>query len=188
MSQEQMFTDLPITEAVQNVPQTLPPREIRIKEPVRNQVEIVCRDLDSFLPENHTVRLICAFLDRIDLDSFYRQVQAYFAGPGRPATSAKVLLTLVAVCHDRADRQRAAPGRPLRARRRLPLDLRRCSDQLPHSQRLSRRAQSGARCPDDRHFGGDDVGRVGAAFAGGPGRYAGAGIGRSKFVLQGRDP
>jgi|SRR5579863_828934 len=94
MSQERMFTDLPASEAVQNVSQALPPREIRIKEPVRNQVEIVCRDLDSFLPEDHAVRLIRAFLDRMDLSSFYRQVQAYLDGPGRPATSPKVLLTL----------------------------------------------------------------------------------------------
>lgn len=94
MSQEPMFTDLPATEAVQNVPPTLPSREVRIKEPVRNQVEIVCRDLDSFLPEDHTVRLIWAFLDRMDMSLFYRQVQAYLDGPGRPATSPKVLLTL----------------------------------------------------------------------------------------------
>lgn len=94
MSQESMFTDLPASEAVQHVPQALPPREIRIKEPVRNQVEIVCRDLDSFLPEDHAVRLIWAFLDRMDLGFFYRQVQAYLDGPGRPATSPKVLLTL----------------------------------------------------------------------------------------------
>lgn len=94
MSQEPMFTDRPAAEAVRNVPKPSPPREIRISEPVRNQVEIVCRDLDSFLAEDHKARLIWAFLDRMDLSLFYRQVQAYLDGPGRPATSPKVLLML----------------------------------------------------------------------------------------------
>lgn len=94
MSQEPMFTDLPAAEAVQNDPKPSPPRQMRINEPIRNQVEIACRDLDSFLAEDHKARLIWAFLDRVDLFLFYRQVQAYLDGPGRPATSPKVLLTL----------------------------------------------------------------------------------------------
>lgn len=94
MSQDQLLTDGPAAEAVPPPPQTLPPRPIRINEPVRNQVEIVCRDLDALLADDHAARLIWAFLDRMDLSPFFQQIQAYLDGPGRPATSPKVLLTL----------------------------------------------------------------------------------------------
>ena len=70
------------------------PSQVRVNKAVRNQVEMVMRDLDSTLPGDHPVRAIWAFLERLDLSAFYASIEAVEGEPGRPATDPQVLLAL----------------------------------------------------------------------------------------------
>lgn len=94
MSHTPLLPEMPTPESVAPGAPARSPQEVRVVEPVRNQVEMVCRDLDSTLPEDHPARAIWAFLDRLDLTAFYQQVRVYEDGPGRPTTDPKVLLAL----------------------------------------------------------------------------------------------
>jgi len=67
---------------------------IRVKKPVRNQAEMIVRDLDSLVAEDHPVRAIWEFLGRLDLSAFYRSIKAVLDRPGRPASDPQVLLAL----------------------------------------------------------------------------------------------
>ena len=68
--------------------------EIRVRKPVRNQVEMVLRDLDSVIGADHPVRAIWGFLSRLDLEAFYGSIRAVLGKPGRPASDPQVLLAL----------------------------------------------------------------------------------------------
>lgn len=70
------------------------PEDARLVRPVRNQVELTPRDLDSVLPEDHIARAIWAFLERLDLSAFYAEIKSVLSVPGRPATDPQVLLAL----------------------------------------------------------------------------------------------
>lgn len=100
MNATSLFENIPFSEEAQPLPeaekvtQNFPPRKIRINEPVRNQVEMVCRALNDTLPEDHPSRVIWAFLEKMDLSLFYKKIEVYTDSPGRPATTPKVLLAL----------------------------------------------------------------------------------------------
>ncbi len=70
------------------------PSVARVVEPVRTQGEMVCRDLDSLVPEEHPARAIWALLERLELSGFYAQISAVVGGPGRPPADPQVLLAL----------------------------------------------------------------------------------------------
>lgn len=93
MSQILLLPDLPALDAPPPPPPTTP-AVARIRRPVRNQVGWMERDLDSLVAEDHAVRAIWAFLERLNLTEFYRTIQATLDRPGRPATDPKVLLGL----------------------------------------------------------------------------------------------
>lgn len=65
-----------------------------MKRPVRNQAEMMVRDLDSLVAEDHAVRAIWEFLSRLDLSAFYRSIKVVLDRPGRPASDPQVLLAL----------------------------------------------------------------------------------------------
>jgi len=67
---------------------------IRVKKPIRNQAEMLVRDLDSLVAEDHEVRAIWDFLDKLDLSAFYRSIKVVLDQPGRPASDPQVLLAL----------------------------------------------------------------------------------------------
>lgn len=67
---------------------------IRVKKPVRNQAEMIVRDLDSLVSEDHPVRAVWGFLGRLDLSAFYRSIKVVLDRPGRPASDPQVLLAL----------------------------------------------------------------------------------------------
>ncbi len=93
MSYLLLFPELPES-------QELPPRPsvsriaLRLSLPVRNQVELVMRDLDSCLDPEHPARAIWALVERLDLSRLYDRISAAADTPGRPATDPKVLLAL----------------------------------------------------------------------------------------------
>src|SRR6266542_6540564 len=70
------------------------PEEARLARPVRNQTEWMPRELDALLPADHPARAIWAFLERLDLSSFYAAIKAVADRPGRPASDPRVLLAL----------------------------------------------------------------------------------------------
>lgn len=93
MSQPALLMDLPIAEPLTKV---TPYHRgvIRVKRPVRNQAEMMVRDLDSLIAEDHPVRAIWEFLSKLDIAAFYRSIKAVLDQPGRPASDPQVLLAL----------------------------------------------------------------------------------------------
>jgi transposase len=67
---------------------------IRVKKPIRNQAEMLVRDLNSLLAEDHAVRAIWDFLNKLDLSAFYSSIKVVLDQPGRPASDPQVLLAL----------------------------------------------------------------------------------------------
>lgn len=68
--------------------------DARVRRAVRNQVEMMARDLDSLVAEDHPVRAIWAFLEGVDLAAFYQLIKVTVDSVGRPASDPQVLLAL----------------------------------------------------------------------------------------------
>ena len=96
MTQERLLPDVPSQEPAQTPPtrRATRPDEARLYRPVRNQVEMVLRDLDSVLPEDHLARAIWAMVQGLDLAAFYAPIEAIVGEPGHPATDPQVLVAL----------------------------------------------------------------------------------------------
>lgn len=93
MNQPTLPMELPTVEQ----PAVCPPiglEQARIRRAVRNQVEMMARDLDSLVSEDHPVRAIWAVLEGMELSAFYGCIKAALDGPGRPASDPEVLLAL----------------------------------------------------------------------------------------------
>ncbi len=93
MSQKELPLKIPKEEQVRKSVATLP-GQARLCRPVRNQVEMMLRDLDSLVAEGHTVRSIWEFLQGLDLSAFYSSIKVALDVPGRPASDPQVLLAL----------------------------------------------------------------------------------------------
>ena len=90
-------TELPLNVAKAKPSEKLTPiipTQVRIRRPVRNQVEMILRDLDSLIPEDHPVRSIWEFLQGLNLAAFYSSIKVALDVPGRPASDPQVLLAL----------------------------------------------------------------------------------------------
>ena len=93
MSELPLFPELPETEEVP-VLVTTAGQELRLSRPVRNQAEMVVRDLDAVLSPEHRSRAIWSLVERLDLSDFYTAIRSASDSPGRAATDPKVLLAL----------------------------------------------------------------------------------------------
>jgi transposase len=67
---------------------------VRVKRPVRDQVEWRPMALDQLVPDDHRVRAVWAFVDSLDFRPLYRKFKALAGGPGRDGTDPKILLAL----------------------------------------------------------------------------------------------
>ena len=95
MSQDRLFAEDVVAEATGTAPEVATrPSQARVSGPVRNQVEMVLRDLDSTLPEDHPARAIWEFLQKVDTSAFYAAIKAIDGVAGRPASDPRVLLAL----------------------------------------------------------------------------------------------
>lgn len=101
MTQEPLFPEAPTPEVpTGEQPSATPTRpatrrdQARLYKPVRNQVEMMLRDLDSLLPGDHLARAIWAFVEKLDLSAFYAPIEAIVGEPGHPATDPQVLVAL----------------------------------------------------------------------------------------------
>ena len=92
MSQKELSLNIAKTNVMRPLP-TLP-EQARLRKPIRNQVEMILRDLDSMIPEGHEVRAIWELLQEVDLSGFYSSIRAIIDAPGRPASDPQVLLAL----------------------------------------------------------------------------------------------
>ena len=98
---EVMVTDQPVLPSMPEPSESAPlaapatrPGEARVVRPVRNQIEWAPRELDAAVPPDHPVRAIWAFIERLDLSSFYADIKVVADRPGRPASDPRVLLAL----------------------------------------------------------------------------------------------
>jgi transposase len=66
----------------------------RLREPVREQVELRAVDLDALLATDHPARAIWAYVEKLDLTELEEAVRARAHGPGQSAASPRLLLAL----------------------------------------------------------------------------------------------
>ncbi len=66
----------------------------RLRKPVRNEVKLEICDLDGLIDEDHTARLIWAYVERLDLSDIEASIKARIGTPGMPRTSPHLLLAL----------------------------------------------------------------------------------------------
>src|SRR5688572_12339320 len=90
MSDEELFPDLPIDRKAQAVGAGAP----RLREPVRDQVELRPVDLDALIGPDHIARVIWDYVCRIDLGALENEVRARTHTPGQAPVSPRLMLAL----------------------------------------------------------------------------------------------
>jgi transposase len=92
MSTGELFEGLAVPERADAQPAT--PPEVRVLRPNRLQLQLRPSDLESVLPEDHTARLVWAYVERQDLSPLYAPIKAVSGGSGRSAIAPEILLAL----------------------------------------------------------------------------------------------
>jgi transposase len=90
MSGDELFRDLPSrTNAGSRAT-----GKARLREPVRDQVELRAVDLDALLPPDHAARVIWAYVQKLDLRALEEAIGAREHTPGQAPASPRLLLAL----------------------------------------------------------------------------------------------
>jgi hypothetical protein len=66
----------------------------RLREPVRDQIELRSVDLDSVIGSDHPARLFWAYVERLDLRVLEDSIKAREGHPGHPPATPRLLLAL----------------------------------------------------------------------------------------------
>jgi transposase len=66
----------------------------RLREPMRDQIELRPVDLDSLLGKDHAARLLWAYVERLDLSELEDAIKSREGRPGHPAVSPRLLMGL----------------------------------------------------------------------------------------------
>lgn len=87
------------TELFDGLPTQAPPMPAvqgrpRMREPMRDQIELRAMDLDSLIGPDHPARVIWDYVGRLDLSELEDAIKAREGGPGGPATAPRLLLAL----------------------------------------------------------------------------------------------
>jgi transposase len=90
MARGRLFDDLPETAAVERGFAGRP----RLRQPVRDQVELRVVDLDGLIGADHPVRVIWAYVEQLDLSPLEEAVKARENGPGQAPVSPHLYLAL----------------------------------------------------------------------------------------------
>jgi transposase len=90
MSGDELFPDAP-RQAENGVKAAGQPR---MREPVRDQIELRAVDLEALVPPNHPVRVIWAYVEKLDLRDLREQTRAREHTPGQAAVSPSLYLAL----------------------------------------------------------------------------------------------
>jgi len=86
-----LFDDLPEEQGpVRGDPAGRP----RMREPVRNQIELRAMDIDSLIGSDHPARVIWGYVERLDLRELEDAIKAREGTPGGPAIAPRLLLAL----------------------------------------------------------------------------------------------
>src|SRR5713101_5843878 len=91
MAREGLFDDLPEMAAPKAAESGGRPR---LREPVRDQIELRAVDLDSIIGADHPVRVIWAYVERLDLRAMEALSKAREGHPGHPPIAPRLLLAL----------------------------------------------------------------------------------------------
>lgn len=90
-----LFQNLPVPSFPADAPAPLVSRsEVRVQMPNRRQLEMRASDLESIIPEDHRVRCVWAYVERLDLSALYVQIKALRGGVGRSPIAPEILLAL----------------------------------------------------------------------------------------------
>jgi len=90
MSRETLFDDLPEAEPAAREW----PGQPRLREPVRDQVELRTVDLEALLAAEHPARVIWAYVEKLDLSALEETIRARTHGPGQAPVSPRLQLAL----------------------------------------------------------------------------------------------
>ncbi len=90
MSREGLFEDLPRVEG----PRPPGSGKARMREPLRDQIELRVVDLDSVIGADHRARVIWAYVEGLDLSALEEAIEAREHGPGQAPVSPRILLAL----------------------------------------------------------------------------------------------
>lgn len=90
MGRDELFEGLPEMPAPQRQAGGAP----RLREPVRDQLELRSVDLDSLIAADHPVRAVWAYVARLDLGVLEDRIKAREGRPGHPPASPHLLLAL----------------------------------------------------------------------------------------------
>jgi transposase len=90
MADDELFDDLPD----QTGPRAFDPGRPRLREPVRDQIELRAIDLDRLIGADHPARVIWDYVQRLDLGSLEQTVGAREHTPGQAPASPRLLLAL----------------------------------------------------------------------------------------------
>ncbi len=91
MSDDGLFDDLPEAAAKGSAATAGAPR---LREPVRDQIELQAVDIDSLIGADHTARVIWAYVEGLDLSDLEAGIGAREGLPGHPAIAPRLLLAL----------------------------------------------------------------------------------------------
>jgi transposase len=70
------------------------PSKARLREPVRDQIELRAMDLESLIADDHPARLIWAYVQKLDLSVLENAIKSREGHPGHPAITPCLLLGL----------------------------------------------------------------------------------------------
>src|SRR5437764_3169259 len=90
MSGDELFSDFP----QQANPRSSETGKARMREPVRDQVELRAVDLESLLPEAHPARMIWVYVEKVDLQALEDAIRAREHTPGQAPASPRLVLAL----------------------------------------------------------------------------------------------
>ena len=67
---------------------------LRLRQPIRDQIELRAVDIDSLIGQDHRARMIWAYVEELDLSVLEDRIKARENRPGHPAPSPRLLLAL----------------------------------------------------------------------------------------------
>jgi transposase len=93
MAGDELFEELP--EQARPRAEVTPPGAPRLREPVRDQIELRAVDLESLIGLDHPVRVIWAYCEKVDLSALVSAIKSREGHPGHPAITPHLLLALL---------------------------------------------------------------------------------------------
>jgi transposase len=91
MAREGLFEQLPEMAGPQGA---VSAGKVRLREPVRDQIELRAVDVDSLIGAEHAARVIWAYVERLDLGALEAAIKAREHTPGQAPASPQLLLAL----------------------------------------------------------------------------------------------